>query len=331
VLLDGAAPAAGGLLRFVATNELGAPDPRGELDSVGAVVRAPPDLVAMEVGEEVRVYKAATGRRVTAHPGDLVRACDDGRILGYQRTGTTWTVFDALKRRPYVAVPRDPGLVLGADARCETLYTQRLDGAIVARPIADGAAPRVLGRVEGYVYDAKPIAARGVEGTGLLLALSSGEIARLDDATGAVRHVAYASPRATAIAPGPLPLEVLFADETGVTLVGADGSSQRVADASPALPWDDLLVAPDGASALLASAERAVVLDLGRRELMGSLPLAGRSRFARWDDEGSVLAWSFDRVGPPEGDVLPLGRGLARSIAAAVSNLAVDGGKLGAR
>ncbi len=331
VLIDAAAAPAGGLLRFAGRSELGGPDPRGDLESVAAVVRASPDLVAFQVGGEVRVYSVSTGRRALARPGMLLRRCADGRVLGYQRAGATWVVFDALSQRATVSLPRDAALVIGADAACRVLYTQRLDGTLAATPLADGGTPRPIARADGFAYESRPIPARGAEGTGLLLAFSSGAVARIDDETGAVQRLAYATPRATAIGPGPGPGEVIFADETGVTLLGADGSSQRVADATPALPWDDLALAPDGASVLLASAERAVVLDLARKELMGSIPLVGRSRFASWDDEGSVLAWSFDRVGGAEGEVVPRGRTLVRQVAEAVSNLRVKDGKLGLR
>ena len=65
--------------------------------------------------------------------------------------------------------------------------------------------------------------------------------------------------------------------------------------------------------------------------VVGTLPSEGRSHLSRWDDDGSLIAWCFDRVGGPEGQIIPRGVPLAKKVAGAVSNLAVDKGKLGLR
>jgi hypothetical protein len=69
-------------------------------------------------------------------------------------------------------------------------------------------------------------------------------------------------------------------------------------------------------------------LDIARRELLGSIPVPGKDRFARWDDEGSVLLWSEGKKGGPEGMVIPRGVPLARRVAEAVSNLEVVKGRV---
>jgi hypothetical protein len=332
VLVDAAAPAAAaGLLGFVGRGELGREDRRGALDAVSAVVRDSADSVAFQVGPEVRVYDVPTARRVLARAGNLVRRCADGRLLAWQRAGASWSLFDVRSSGPTSTLPREPALIVGADAACRVLYTQRLDGTLLATPIADGAIGRPLARADGYVYEARPFEARGGRSSGLLLALGSGAIARIDDAVGAVTRLGYASPRATALGPGPAPGDVVYADETGVVLLDGGGAGARLCEASPTVPWDDLSTAPDGASVLLLSAERLAVVDVARRELVGSIPLEGRSRFSPWDAEGSVLAWSFDRVGGAEGDVVPRGLALAEAVADAVSNLRVRDGKLALR
>jgi hypothetical protein len=95
--------------------------------------------------------------------------------------------------------------------------------------------------------------------------------------------------------------------------------------------WEDLSAAADGASVLLASDDRLAVVDVARRELLGSIPTEGRARLSRWDDEGSVLAWSFSRTGGPEGAVIPRGVTLARAVSSAISNLVVEKGRIAIR
>ena len=87
-------------------------------------------------------------------------------------------------------------------------------------------------------------------------------------------------------------------------------------------------MAPDGASMLLASADRLASLDLSRHEIVGWMSVEGQTRLSRWDDDGSVLAWSFDRVGGAEGQVIPRGVSLAKLVATSISNLGADKGKL---
>lgn len=90
-------------------------------------------------------------------------------------------------------------------------------------------------------------------------------------------------------------------------------------------------MAPGGATMLLAAPDRLAVLDLERHEILGSAAFEGLGRLTRWDAEGSVLAWSFDRVGGAEGQVIPRGLGLVRAVARQVSNLEVRNGKLALR
>ncbi|AUX44909.1 uncharacterized protein SOCE26_063790 [Sorangium cellulosum] len=81
----------------------------------------------------------------------------------------------------------------------------------------------------------------------------------------------------------------------------------------------------------LASADRLVVLDLLRREIVGAMPSEGRERLAPWDAEGSALSWSFGRAGGPTGVVVPRGLPLAKRVGEAVSNLRAQGKRLVAR
>lgn len=332
VLLSPSGPAAASLLRFRGRDEAGreiAPSAEG-MTSAAAVLRHG-DVVAWQIGGEVRLHDARDGRKLSAHQGGLLRRCDDGRIAAFRvdAAAGAWVLFNASARGGGDEIgraPRVPGFLLGVDAKCRTLLAQALDGALQAIPLVAGAAavePRRLGEVDGYVHDARPSPARGDVGAGLLLASSSGAVARVDDATGEVRIIAYASPFATAIGDGPEPGDVAYADSTGVVLVRRSGAIEQALDAAGS-GWEDLAVAPDGRTMLLSSGDRIAALDLTRRELLGSIHSGGYERLAPWDDEGSVLAWSFDRVGGAEGLVVPRGLSLVRRVAGAVSNLVVD-------
>lgn len=332
VLLSPSGPAAASLLRFRGRDEAGreiAPSAEGRA-SAAAVLRDG-DVVAWQIGGEVRLHDARDGRKLGAHRGNLLRRCDDGRIAAFRvdAAAGAWVLLNAAARDgdEIGRAPRVPGFLLGVDATCRTLLAQALDGALLSIPLVAGAAEArrlaVQPGADGYVYEARPSPARGDVGSGLLLAWSSGAVARVDDATGEVRVIGYASPFATAIGDGPEPGDVAYADSTGVVLVRRSGAIEQALDAAGS-GWEDLAVAPDGRTMLLSSGDRIAALDLARRELLGSIHSGGYERLAPWDDEGSVLAWSFDRVGGAEGLVVPRGLSLVRRVAGAVSNLVVD-------
>lgn len=326
VLLSGAGGAIEPLVRFRGVD---GPAP-SSTSSVRAVVRESNDVIAFQFDEEVRFYRVADGKRELGRKGNLLRRCHDGRVAAWAPEGEAWHVFDARSGATIGKVAREPGLVLAVDEACRTLFTQHLDGALVAT-LLDGAAPaapRVIASADGYVYDVRPSVARDGIGAGLWIALSSGALARIDEATSEVRVLGYASPRATALGDGPLPGELVYADDSGVVVLRARGP-ERLLEASGATVWEDVSVAPDGRSMLLLSADRVAALDVGRREIVGSMPLRGRTRFVPWDAAGSVLVWSFDRPGDVEGEVIPRGRPLADVVARTLSNLRVDHGRLG--
>lgn len=321
--------AAGRLLRFEGRDEIGGEEAREEHDSVIAVERDDA-TVMVQIKDELRFYALRGGAQQFARKGNFLRRCLDGRYLAWIAEGASYRVFDAWVGSAAGLVPRAPGFVLGADAACTTLYTQRLDGVMLAHPLAGGAA-RALAAADGYVFDARPSAARAGVGAGLLLALGSGAMVRIDDAGAAVHVLGYATPQATALADGPRPGELVFADATGVGLLRPGAPTIWLREGIGATEWEDLSVAPDGDSMLLASESRIAVLDLARREILGSIPVEGRGRLARWDDDGSVLAWSFGREGGPDGVVIPRGLALARAVSMAVSNLTVEKGRLAVR
>jgi hypothetical protein len=300
---------------------------------VVAVERAE-GVVAFQLDSEVRLYALPDGSRVsTPRLGHLLRRCSDGRISAWLANGSLFQVIDVVTGRLIGAAPREPGIVVGTDSACKVLYTQRIDGTLVEDTLSDegsaaGRASRRLVVADGYVFDARPSPARGRVGPGTWLALSSGAIARIDEQSGAVRLFGYATPRAEAVADGPRPGQVAYIDGTGVVIQAEGDKTEHVLDASGEIPWEDLSVAPDGTSMLLASPDRIAVLDLTRREITGSMPVDGKTRLSPWDDDGSVIAWSFDRMGGPEGKVIPRGVPLARQIAVAVSNLTAEKGKL---
>ncbi|WP_437573802.1 nSTAND1 domain-containing NTPase [Sorangium sp. So ce887] len=329
VLFSPGPPAAERFLRFEGLDPAGRPELREASASAAAVLRNGA-AVAFQIGGEVRLYDEGSRRRTAEQRGHLLRACDDGRVLSYRKDEGVWTLFDAATGGTVEAVPTAPALVLGVDAACRTLFTQELDGNLVATSLRD-LSSRTLAVTDGYVYEARPSPARGDVGPGLWLAFSSGAVARIDERRGEVRVLGYATPRATAIADGPLPGDVAFADATGVVLVRRAGLADRVLDGVSGAEWEDISAAPDGKTMLLSSADRIVVLDLVRREIVGAMPSDGRERLAPWDAEGSVLSWSFGRVGGPAGVVVPRGLPLARRVGEAVSNLRAEGKRLVAR
>ncbi|XXT15614.1 serine/threonine-protein kinase [Sorangium sp. So ce429] len=329
VLFSPGPPAAERLLRFEGLDPLGGPESRAPVDSAAAALRVG-GTVAFQIGGEVRLYGEGSRRRTAAGRGHLLRACDDGRVLAYRRDEGVWTLFDAATGALVEAVPRAPAFVLGVDAACRTLFTQELDGNLVATSLRD-LSSRTIAVTDGYVYEARPSPARGDVGPGLWLAFSSGAVARIDERRGEVRVLGYATPRATAIADGPLPGDAAFADATGVVVVRRAGLAERVLEGVTGAEWEDIAAAPDGKTLLLSSADRIAVLDLERREIVGAMPSEGRERLAPWDAEGSVLSWSFGRVGGPSGFIVPRGLPLAQRVGDAVSNLRAQGKRLVAR
>ena len=341
VVFNAAEPAAAHLLRFEGHDEIGGEEERSPLDSAVAVERAE-KTVAWQIADEVRVYALPEGNRLFSRRGHLLRRCNDGSIRAWQSTPKSFQIFDVWTGGAVAEIPREPALVIGADSACKVLYTQRLDGAIVETQLASGAV-RVLARTDGYVYDARP--SRGAAGSpapafgpGLWLAVSSGAIARIEELTGEVRVAGYATPRAAALTDGAHVGDVAYADAGGIVLLRAQPPdpvtghlswrSERMLEATGESPWEDLSMAPDGASMLLASADRLASLDLARHEIVGWMNVEGKTRLSRWDDEGSVLAWSFDRVGGAEGQVIPRGITLAKLVATSISNLGAEKGKL---
>ena len=342
VVFNGAEPAAAQLLGFKGHDEIGGDEDRDVRDSASAVERAG-NTVAWQIGGEVRVYTLPDGNRLFSRRGNLLRGCEGGAVRVWQSVEKTTLILDLWTGGVVATIPREPALVIGADRACTVLYTQRLDGAIVETALATGQA-RVLAQADGYVYDARPslIAAStpagAAFGPSLWMALSSGAIAQIEERTGAVRVAGYATPRATGLAEGAHPGDVAYADAGGIVVLHASPRepatgriswrSERVLEASGESPWEDLSMAADGASMLLASADRLASLDLSRHEIVGWMNAEARTRLTRWDSQGSVIAWSFDRTGGADGQIIPRGIDLAKLVATSISNLGAEKGKL---
>jgi serine/threonine protein kinase len=342
VVFNGAEPAAAQLLAFKGHDEIGGEEDRDPKDSVSAVERAG-NTVAWQIGGEVRVYTLPDGNRLFSRRGNLLRGCEGGAIRVWQAIDKTTQILDLWTGGVVATIPREPGMVIGADRACTVLYTQRLDGAIVETALATGQA-RVLAHADGYVYDARPslvapsTPAGAAFGPTLWMALSSGAIAQIEERTGTVRVAGYATPRAIGLAEGAHPGDVAYADAGGIVVLHAlprepvtgriSWRSERVLEATGESPWEDLSMAADGASMLLASADRIASLDLSRHEIVGWMSAEAKTRLTRWDSQGSVIAWSFDRTGGADGQVIPRGLDLAKLVASSISNLGAEKGKL---
>ncbi len=321
VLFDEPKRAARSLLWFHGRTDTGAEEDAVAGSAASAVVRSG-DSVVWQVGPEIRAYEAATGKRILTRTGNLLRACPDGRVAAWTRGEKSYRVFDARSDLPFGEFPREPMLVLGIDAACKTLYTQSLEGAIMARTLGTPEPPKTLATADGYVYDVRFSAARGGEGTGLYLLVSSGAIARIDEATRSIRLLTYATPRASAVADGLLPGEVLFSDATGVLALRATGTIDRISETDAEVTVTDVAAAPDKRAVLFLAGQKLHVLDVTRGERR-AMAVKNAERILSWDQEGSVLLWSADRSGPAEGTIVPRAKALALRVAQATSNLEV--------
>lgn len=319
--------ASGSKLAFSGRDMAGAIEGHRADDSVVAVLRQSSDQVVFQVGNEVRFYRARDGQREQARKGNLLGACPDGRVLAWNAAGPTYAIIDARTGGVVASPPREPGVVLGVDSTCHDLFTQRLDGTLLAHSLPDGGAPRVLAVADGMVFDVKRSPARGGRPAGLWLALSSGAVLRLEDG-GALWLYAYAEPRATAIGDGPREGELAFVDASGIVLVDASGHTRRYLDGGSGAAFTDLAALPGGDALLLASSARLAVLDLGSGDLVASMPSEGRGCLSPWDDGGSLLAWSLDRAGGARGVVVPGSREQASAAASSLSNVWIRGGAL---
>jgi serine/threonine protein kinase len=316
------------LLRFDGRDDIGSDEARDPEDSVVAVERDGAEVM-FQVGDEMRFYALPEGTRMFVRKGNFLRRCDDGRFLAWEADGPSYRIFDAWTGSLVRTLPREPGFMVGAGGACRAVYTQRLDGTLVVSPL-DGRPAHELAKADGYAFDARPSGAQGAD-EGLLLAFSSGAIARVDDATHSLRVLGYATPRARAIADGPHRGEVAYVDDGGVSLLRPGAAPVVLWASDGATEWTDLAAAPDGMSMLLTAAGRVAALDVTRRELLGSVPVLGVDRMTQWDDEGSVLLWGFERKGGAEGVVVPRGVGLAKRVAEAVANLEVEKGRIAIR
>jgi len=326
VLLAGNRSATGSFVHF--RGEAAPEVPDASIPSIAAVRRESDEIVTFQVNDEMRFYRVDTGKRELTRKGNLLRSCDNKRMAAWERDDKSWRVFDARSGATMATIKREQGFVVGVDAACRNLYFQRVDGTLVVAPFeADASAYRVMARADGYVYDTRPSMARETEGPGLWLALSSGALARIDENTNTVRVFGYASPRASALTDGPAPGELVYADATGVVLLGRQ-SAVRLLEPMGSTVWEDISVAQDGKSMFLLSIDRVAALDIQRREIVGSTPLRGRTRFLPWDKDGSVLAWSFDTAGEADVDIIPRGREVTDKLTRALCNLRVAQGRL---
>lgn len=331
LVLYGAGPAIGSLLRFQGLNSSGEPESLQDNESAKAFSRVDSTTIAFQVGEDIRLYNIETGRLAQTGKGNLIRLCEDGRLLAWKLDGDFYQFFDVRSDLNTRKIKRKPGLMLGADASCHAVLHQNLDGTIMLHNLEDdpaAAEPKVIAQADGYVFATALSPSRGNVGGGMWMALSSGALARFDDKKRTLALWGYATPRATALGDGPEAGDLAFADASGASVIKATGQQRRILEGWTGEPFSDLSTSPDGSTMLLTTGERIYVLDLNRKEIVGEMRAEGRSRLSPWDREGSVFAWTYDRVGVAEGQIFPRGLTLATRVAESASNLRVKNRKL---
>lgn len=272
---------------------------------------------------ELVVVEAGTGRRLQGARGHLLSSCEGGKIAAFRPEADRWVVFEVRSGGVLGVAKREPGIVVGLAPSCEKLYTQRLDGTIQVSDLRGetiGAA-RVVATASGFVFDAKPSAAFPGGAAGLLVALSSGEVARISEDDDALRRLARAMPRATALGDGATAGETLFADSVGLWRIGRDGAVERIVASPSGAAWEDVLPVRGGAALLVASVEELAVVDVEAHAMVASAPIRGRTRLLPWDTGGSALAYAPDVEGIDSGVIVPYGSDAVSAIAALSSNL----------
>jgi serine/threonine protein kinase len=275
---------------------------------------------------ELSVLEVSTGKRLQSASGFLLGGCPDGRVLGYRVDGTSWVVFDLRTTSEVARLGRVPGFVIGVSPGCKKLYVQHQNGDLHAHAIAVGAAQSDVrvASAQGYVFDVEPSAGGEGIGPGLLVALSSGEVARIDEADDTLRLLGRGHPRATALGDGIAPGEALFADGIAVYRVRRSGQVDRLASTPPDAPWEDLAVTRDRKAIVLASASSVAVADVESGAVLGSVPLKGLTKITAWDDEGTMALYSPDLDGVSYGVLIPFGPKVIEAVGALASNLRVD-------
>ena len=177
---------------------------------------------------------------------------------------------------------------------------------------------------QGYVFDVEPSAGGEGIGPGVLIALSSGEVARVDEGDDTLRLLGRGHPRATALGDGIEPGEALFADGIAVYRVRRSGAVERLASTPPDAPWEDLAVTQDKKAIVLASASSVAVADVETGAVLGSEPLRGLTKITAWDDQGTMALYSPDLDGVGYGVLIPFGPKVIEAVGALASNLRVD-------
>ncbi|HTJ81858.1 MAG TPA: hypothetical protein VL400_09030, partial [Polyangiaceae bacterium] len=267
----------------------------GPHDGLAKLVRQG-DVVAIEQSrsdEDVEAHRlpdlaildAKTGRHMQSSKGFLLAACPDQRILAYRPEGAAWAIFDVRTAAEVARIDRVPGLVVGVSPACKKAYVEHADGELHAHAIATGepATDVLVATTHGYVFDVDVARGGANVAPALLVAFSSGEIARIEEADDTLRLLARAEPRATALGDGIDPGEALFADGIGVYRVRRDGTVQRVSNTPPDAPWEDLLVTKDRRAIVVTSATGVAAIDVETGAALGAAPLKGMTRLVPWD------------------------------------------------
>lgn len=277
--------------------------------------------------------RSAKGESGFEQEGNLAAVCDDGRVLAWRSEGAQWVLFDPERERVVRRVARKPGFVLGVEPSCRRFFVQWLDGRVASVALDGASEPPVEPvpiepggggyAVDGFVFDVRASEARSGEEAGLWLAFGSGAMARAD-ASGALRSFGHATPRATAMSDGPSPGQLLFGDETGAFVRARGEQDRRIVAAMPDREWSDVRALADGRHAVLSWSEGLALADLERGELVGSTASDHSGRLSPWDRDGSFLSWSYAHIGPPVGELLPLGAELAAMVASRASNLVAE-------
>ncbi|MFO0613942.1 MAG: serine/threonine-protein kinase [Polyangiaceae bacterium] len=309
--------------QFVERDDKGAPLDRPAEDAFVDVVKSG-EFVAVEHQSELLLVDAK-GRRLGAQAGGhLLGLCQDGKIAAWRKDGANFKIFDARTSAEIGSVPRRESLVVGVSPACDKLYLESLGGHLFAHPLTGGEA-REIATLDGYVFDRK----LSKDGLALVVAVSSGAVARIDAKTDGVLVVGYGTPRASAIASGPGLGEITFADSTGILVARSNGAVDRVLEGTGADSWDDIAIVDDGRAMLLGATKGISVLDVKEREIvLTSKDTEGLTRFTPWDAEGSLLAFNPNLEGQNRGYVVPFSRALALSLGALASNLRVHEGRI---